>query len=42
MHIFVDGIYINDMIIKIFANVVVIMLNYIASVLLIFGKRGGQ
>lgn len=40
MYIFVDVLHFNDMFIKIFSNVVVIVLNYIASKLIIFRKEG--
>jgi len=38
MLIFVDILYLNDVIIKFLANILVIILNYIASKLLIFKK----
>jgi len=41
MFIFVDLLLWNDVFIKFAANVLVIVLNYIASKLLIFSKRGG-
>ena len=40
MYIFVDVLHFNDMFIKVFSNVVVIVLNYIASKLIIFRKEG--
>lgn len=40
MYIFVDCLHINDVFIKAVANIIVIVLNYIASKLLIFQKRG--
>ena len=39
MIVFVDWLYINDMLMKILSNILVILLNYIASKLLIFKKR---
>ena len=39
MWLFVDIIGLNDVIIKIIANIVVIVLNYIASKLVIFKKK---
>lgn len=36
---FVDGLKFNDVLIKILANVIVIILNYIASKLIIFAKK---
>ena len=39
MFVFVDLLHFNDMIIKIFANVVVVILNYVASKLLIFKNK---
>ena len=39
MLIFVDLLYWNDMVIKIGANVLVIILNYVASKLVIFKKQ---
>ena len=41
MYIFVDIIHFDDMVIKIFSNIVVIVLNYVASKLIIF-RRGMQ
>lgn len=41
MYIFVDVFGMNDIIMKVISNVVVILLNYVASKLLIF-KSGGQ
>lgn len=38
MYIFVDVFEINDMIIKIFSNVIVIIFNYVASKLYVFKK----
>ena len=38
MYIFVDVLHWNDMAIKVFSNVVVIILNYVASKLIIFRK----
>ena len=40
MFLFVDLLHMNDMVIKILANVIVIVLNYVASKLLIFKKEG--
>jgi len=40
MYIFVDVLQMNDLVIKIAANVVVIVLNYVASKVLIFKKKG--
>lgn len=42
MYIFVDVLALNDVIIKTFANVLVIILNYVASKLVIFRKKGEQ
>lgn len=39
MFVFVDLLYMNDMVIKILANVIVIVLNYVASKVLIFKKK---
>ena len=39
MFIFVDLLHINDVTIKAGANILVILLNYIASKLLIFRKK---
>ena len=39
MFLFVDVLHFNDMIIKIASNIVVIILNYVASKLLIFNKK---
>lgn len=39
MYIFVDIIHLNDLIIKVISNVIVIVLNYIASKMVIFKKR---
>lgn len=36
---FVDGLHFNDIVIKILANVIVIILNYVASKLVIFAKK---
>ena len=36
---FVDGLHLNDIVIKIVANVIVIILNYVASKLVIFAKK---
>lgn len=41
MYVFVDVIGVNDLIMKIISNIIVIILNYVASKLLIF-KSGGQ
>ena len=41
MYVFVDVIGVNDLVMKIISNVIVIILNYIASKLLIF-KSGGR
>lgn len=38
MYVFVDCLHINDVLIKAVANIIVIVLNYIASKLLIFRK----
>lgn len=40
MFIFVDCLHMNDMVIKFLANIVVIILNYVASKLVIFNHRG--
>lgn len=40
MYIFVDILAMNDIIIKFISNVIVIVLNYLASKLLIFRKNG--
>ena len=42
MLLFVDFMYMNDVVIKMFANIVVIILNYIASKLLIFKHHSEQ
>lgn len=39
MYIFVDVLHFNDMVIKIASNVLVILLNYVASKLLIFRRK---
>ena len=39
MFVFVDLLHMNDMVIKVIANIVVIVLNYIASKLVIFKKK---
>lgn len=39
MYLFVDVLSFNDMIIKIISNIIVIILNYIASKLIIFNKK---
>ena len=39
MYVFVDLLSFNDIIIKILANVIVIILNYVASLLVIFRKK---
>lgn len=39
MYVFVDLMHLNDMIIKVGANILVIVLNYVASKLVIFKKR---
>lgn len=39
MVVFVDGFHLNDVIIKAIANIIVIVLNYIASKLVIFAKK---
>ena len=39
MFVFVDLLHMNDMVIKVLANVIVIVLNYIASKLVIFKKK---
>lgn len=39
MYVLVDRMRLNDMVIKILANIIVIILNYVASKLLIFRKR---
>ena len=41
MYIFVDLLKFNDVFIKVFSNVVVIVLNYVASKLIIFRKDKG-
>ena len=41
MYIFADVMGINDLLIKIISNIIVIVLNYVASKLIIF-KHGGQ
>lgn len=41
MYVFVDMVGVNDLIMKIISNIIVIILNYIASKLLIF-RHGGQ
>lgn len=42
MYVMVDVLRWNDMIVKIAVNVLVIILNYAASKLIVFRKRGGQ
>lgn len=42
MYVFVDILQINDVLIKIVANILVIILNYVASKLLIFKNRSEQ
>ena len=42
MFLFVDILHFNDVVVKFLANVLVIVLNYIASKLLIFKKRKKQ
>lgn len=42
MLLFVDFMHMNDVVIKMFANIVVIILNYIASKLLIFKHHSEQ
>lgn len=42
MLLFVDFMHLNDVVIKMFANIVVIILNYIASKLLIFKHHSAQ
>ena len=44
MYIFIDRLGFNDLIIKIIANIVVIILNYIGSLFVVFTKRkkGGE
>ena len=39
MYVFVDLLSLNDIIIKISANIIVIILNYVASLLIIFRKK---
>ena len=39
MFIFVDVLHLNDVVIKTAANILVIILNYIASKLIIFKKK---
>lgn len=39
MFIFVDQLHMNDMVIKVASNIIVIVLNYVASKLLIFRHR---
>lgn len=39
MLIFVDVLHINDLVVKIVSNILVIVLNYLASKLIIFRKR---
>lgn len=39
MFVFVDVLHINDMVIKVIANVIVIVLNYVASKVIIFRKK---
>lgn len=39
MFIFVDLVHFNDVLVKIVANIVVIILNYIASKLVIFKEK---
>ena len=39
MYVFVDLLHFNDLVIKILANVVVIILNYIGSKFFVFSKR---
>lgn len=42
MFVFVDLLLWNDLLVKIGANILVIILNYVASKMLIFRKRGGE
>ena len=45
MFVFVDVLHLDDVVIKVIANVIVIVLNYVASKLVIFkhgDKEGGQ
>lgn len=42
MFIFVEVFHFNDIIIKVVANVLVIILNYVASRLIVFRTRGGE
>ncbi len=42
MYVMVDVLHWNDMIVKTAVNVLVIILNYVASKLIVFRKRGGQ
>ncbi len=42
MYIFVEKIGFNDMVIKIIANIIVIILNYIASKLIVFKEKKSQ
>lgn len=40
MVIFVDNLHLNDVIIKAVANIIVIILNYVASKLVVFARKG--
>ena len=40
MYVFVDCMGMNDLLIKIASNVLVVILNYVASKLIIFRKKG--
>lgn len=40
MFLFVEVLSMNDMIIKILANILVIILNFVASKLFVFSKKG--
>lgn len=42
MFVFVDLLKFNDLIIKVVANVVVVVLNYVASKLFIFKKKSNE
>ena len=39
MFIFVDKLYFNDMIVKVISNIIVIILNYLASKFIVFKKK---
>ncbi len=42
MYVFVDMFYINGMCVKIFSNIVVIILNYVVSKLFVFKRKDGN